>query len=125
MAAPYSIFNSVLRALQRAWSRSPANKMCREAAVHPTLKGPRGGKRYVCADCGKDFATKGMDVDHIDPTIPIGTPAKSMSWDQIIERLDFEGTSGNHQCICKPCHRKKSKGETKERKEARKKAKGK
>ena len=115
----YNEFNSILRALQRAWSRSPANRECREAAVHPTLKGPRGGKRYVCAGCGKDFATKGVDVDHIEPTIPIGTPAKDLSWDTIIDRLDFMGVTGNHQVLCKKCHRKKSAGESKARKAAR------
>jgi hypothetical protein len=115
--APYSIFNSILRAIKRAFSRSPVNRQVRQAAVHPTAKGPRGGARFVCNDCREDFAGKEVQVDHIEPVIPIGTAAKDMSWDEIIERLFC--TADNLQLLCVPCHKLKSAAEASARKRAR------
>ncbi len=121
MGGRYNKFYVILSAIKRCFSRSPTHKAALDAVKCPRKKGPRGGARYRCCECKKDFGIKAIQVDHIDPIVPIGTASKDMSWDVIIERTfcDIE----NLQAICKDCHGKKSKGEMKQRNEAKRKAK--
>ena len=100
--------------LRRAWARSPKRKIILDEARHPTEKGPRGGTRFVCAVCGKSCSSSALSVDHLSPVVPIGTPAKDMSWDTVINRM-FNSPKNNLQAICKDCHNKKSKQENAER----------
>ena len=110
--------SSIMSALRRAWSRSPKRKIILEDARHPVDKGPRGGTRFVCACCGKSFGSNDLSVDHLDPVVPIGTPAKDMSWDAVVNRM-FNSPKENLQAICKECHAEKSKLENEERRRAR------
>ena len=87
------------------------------AAVDPTSKGPRGGKMYRCAACGIAFPAAQVQVDHIDPIIPIGTAAKDMSWDTIIDRIFC--SADNLQVLCKSDHKQKSAAEMRERRKHR------
>jgi 5-methylcytosine-specific restriction endonuclease McrA len=75
--------------------------------------GPRGGKYYTCAICGKAFPPSNVQVDHVDPVIPVDRAATDMSWDELINRVFT--TEDNLQVICKPDHKKKSALENKER----------
>ena len=117
MPAKYNEHNSIMRAVKRAFSRSPAVREVREKAIHPTAKGPRGGKRYICNECKDDFAGKEVQVDHIEPVIPIGTAARDMTWDEILKRLFCSIL--NLQLLCKVCHAIKSKIEAGLRRKAR------
>ena len=107
----------VLSAIKRSFSRSMTAIAARNAAKCPRKKGPRGGARYRCKLCGKDYGVTDMNVDHIEPVVPIGTATKDMSWDDIVNRTycDIE----NLQFICEKCHKLKSKAEAKARKEDR------
>lgn len=108
-------FNSIMSALRRCWSRSPKRKVILDEAKHPTDKGPRGGARRICGVCKGSFGTNNLVVDHIDPVVPIDTPAKDMSWDEVVNRM-FNSPKENLQPICDVCHKLKSAEENKERK---------
>lgn len=86
-------------------------KQARENAVHPTIKGIRGGKRYQCAICKCANTNTEIQVDHIKPVIPIGTKQKDLSLDEYANRLYCNVS--NLQVVCKDCHKTKSKNERK------------
>lgn len=111
--------NSIMGALRRAWSRSPKRKVILDEARHPTDKGPRGGARFICSVCGGSFSSSELSVDHIDPVVPIGTPAKDMSWDEVVDRM-FNSPKENLQPICKSCHKEKSNWENSARRRYKK-----
>jgi 5-methylcytosine-specific restriction endonuclease McrA len=106
-----------MSAIKRTFSRSPTHREALNNAKCPRKKGPRGGKRYRCASCRKDFGAKDVQVDHIDPIVPIGTLSKDMSWDEIVSRIFC--TPDNLQVLCSECHKIKSKEENLLRKEAK------
>lgn len=59
-----------------------------------------------------------MDVDHIDPVIPVEDSGKAKDWNKIIQRLFCE--EDNVQSICWLCHKSKSLTERGDRAKARK-----
>jgi 5-methylcytosine-specific restriction endonuclease McrA len=111
-------FYAIIAALKRCFSRSAIKKEVLASAKCPRKKGPRGGARYRCVKCKKDFGVTGVQVDHIEPVIPVDRPAKEMSWDEIISRLFCDPE--NLQVLCKACHKRKSSRENKDRKAYRK-----
>lgn len=59
--------------------------------------------QYLCAECDEVFGPKLIELDHIDPVVPV------MGWDNL------EAYVGRHlvrpeqlQVLCKPCHHAKS-----------------
>jgi len=96
----------VLSAIKRTFSRSRTALAARQAAKYPRKKGPRGGAQFKCSDCNKPFGQKGIQVDHIEPVVPIGKTSREMTWDELVDRLycDIE----NLQVLCTKCHKKKS-----------------
>lgn len=90
-------------ALRQVARYMPQKQECLLLAVHPTEKGVRGGKLYICNKCGLTFPLKEIDVDHIDPVVPVDRPIKD--WNEYIERLFCE--PNNLQCLCKRCHQAK------------------
>ena len=71
-------------------------------------KNPKTGRMaqfYKCAKCKKEFTSKDVQVDHINP---IGF---DKTWDEFIDKLFCE--KENLQVLCVPCHKKKSKEEQK------------
>lgn len=58
-----------------------------------------------------------MDVDHIDPVIPVEDSGKDKDWNKIINRLFCE--EDNVQSICWLCHKSKSLAERVDRTKAR------
>lgn len=116
--AKYSQFYSIMSAIKRCFSRSPNHREALLKAKCPRKKGPRGGARYRCVECKKDFASKDVQVDHIAPVVPIGTLSKDMSWDEMVARI-FCSVS-NLQVLCKECHKEKSKEENAERRSLKK-----
>ena len=115
-------FNKILSAIKRTFSRSPLRKSVLEEVLSKK-KGPRGGKMYTCSACSTPFPTRKVQVDHIEPVIPLNKAALSMSWDEIISRLYC--SSDNLQVLCESCHKKKSKQEMAKRKKFRNDSKGK
>jgi hypothetical protein len=87
-------------------------------AVHPTAKGIRGGKQYVCAMCGGCYPGNKIAVDHIEPVIRIGENIHDLSYDTIVARIFCQ--VDNLQVLCECCHEIKSKTERGLRKLARK-----
>lgn len=66
--------------------------------------------KYKCAKCEKAFDRQAVQVDHISPVVPV---TGFDTWDGYISRL-FCPSEGL-QILCKPCHKKKSAIENKER----------
>jgi len=111
-------------AIRRAFRLSPQMREVLQSArveLPPVLKkdGTRGKKnqvRYICAVCGGLFSQKNVQVDHIDPVVPLWMNEADMSYDQIVRGV-FCFLS-NLQVICstpmkanggKPsCHRLKT-----------------
>lgn len=115
----YDEFSAIFGALRRCWASHPRRKAILAAAVHPDIVGPRGGKRIICQECGGDFGQGNIAVDHIEPVVPIGTDRRSMSWDEVVDRM-MHCPDSNLQPICKDCHSIKTKAENKERRELKK-----
>ena len=87
-------------ALRQVARYMPQKQECLLCAIHPTEKGIRGGKLYICNKCGLTFPLKEIDVDHIEPVVPVDRPIKD--WNEYIERLFCDST--NLQVLCKRCH---------------------
>ena len=63
--------------------------------------------KYPCNHCGVKFAQNEVDVDHV---IPVVDPAKGFQdWNTYFERMFCD--ISNFQCLCKPCHKIKTKAE--------------
>lgn len=104
-------------ALRRLMARSPMVKRVYEQNLHPTAKGIRGGKQYICNHCKKTFPSNRMAVDHIKPVVPINSNIQEMSYEMIVNRI-FCPIS-NLQLLCETCHQIKSKEEREQRKQHR------
>lgn len=98
--------NRIIGQLRQLAKYRYENKICLENAVHPTIKGPRGGKQFVCAKCSKVDGAKEFQIDHIEPVIPLNKTQSEMSWDEIIERMFCD--LSNLQVLCLDCHHEKT-----------------
>ena len=114
LVAKYNQFYSIMSAIKRCFSRSPIHREALNNAKCPRKKGPRGGARYRCAKCKKDFGIRQINVDHVSPVVPLGTLSKNLSWDELVGNIfcDVE----NLQVLCEKCHKVKSAQENAERK---------
>lgn len=54
-----------------------------------------------------------MQVDHLEPLIPVTTALEDMTWDEVVDRTWCD--INNLRPVCKPCHKAKTKEENKER----------
>jgi hypothetical protein len=111
-------------AIRRVFRLSPQMKEVLQAArveLPPALKkdgtpGARNQVRYRCACCGGLFPQKHVQVDHIDPVVPLWMTEADMSYDDIVRGVICD--KSNLQVICstplklnngKPsCHRLKT-----------------
>jgi 5-methylcytosine-specific restriction endonuclease McrA len=89
----------------------PNKQVCLNNAIHPTEKGKRGGKLYICNHCGLTFPLKDVQVDHISPVVPLDREIED--WNEYINRLFCE--VDKLQVLCKSCHQIKSNRENEER----------
>jgi hypothetical protein len=84
--------NRIKGAIRRAFRLSPQMKEVLKAArveLPPLLKkdgtpGKRPQVRYRCAICQELFSQKNVQVDHLDPVVPLHMPEKLMSYDGLV-----------------------------------------
>jgi hypothetical protein len=87
------LYHYVNKAMRRIWGWYPVRKAVKDAAQ------VRKGK-YQCADCREVFARWDVQVDHIQPVIPV--TGFDGDWNAYINRL-FCDASGL-RVLCVPCH---------------------
>ncbi len=117
MTIKYNQQTRIKGALRQVAKYSPEVKQALKLATHPTIKGPKGGARFICAKCGEVFEKKDVQVDHINPIIPVNKRTSDLDWNTIIARMFC--SAEKLQVLCKPCHLIKSNEERKERKKYR------
>lgn len=108
----------IISCLRRTFGKSPVAIKVFEDALSKK-KGPRGGKCYECAECGKPFPRNKVILDHISPVTPVNVSAASMDLMDIHNNI-FCGAD-NLQILCKKCSTVKTNKENTERRKHRKK----
>ena len=107
---PFDLKSYLKNALRRAsYRHSARSEALRKARV--------ARNTYTCAACNKLFPNKEVNVDHIDPVVPI---TGFTTWDDYIARL-FCGPEGL-QVLCDQDHSTKSKQENAQRREHKRRA---
>lgn len=106
----------VVRYIRVLFRQSEQYKLAKDRAIHPTEKGPRGGKMWKCQNpkCEKALKSNEVQIDHIEPIVPIGKKQADMTIDEYVSRLFC--SADNLQCMCHECHLEKSKEEREKRK---------
>ncbi len=66
-----------------------------------------------CQDCGEFEAKSNVQVDHVEPVVPINSSFENMTLDDLVNRMWCH--ESKLQLLCKPCHTVKTKSENKER----------
>lgn len=66
----------------------------------------RMSKHFKCAKCEGIFPTSKVQVDHIDPAVPL---EGFTNWDSVINRMFCE--KDGFQILCLECHASKTKEE--------------
>ncbi len=111
----------VVSAIKRAFSRSELRKAVLNESIvegHTDLSRPRVKTWCRCACCGKLDAKSYMQVDHIDPIIPVNLQAIDLTPNEIVLRTWCD--KSNLQALNVNCHKVKSAAEMKERSRYRK-----
>lgn len=104
----YNLQTRIKGAIRQVARYHPQTLECLNNSVH-IITGPRGGKMFECQDCHNAFKRTEVQIDHIEPVIPVNKKTEDLDWNTIIDRM-FCG-SENLQVLCKPCHKNKSKEE--------------
>jgi 5-methylcytosine-specific restriction endonuclease McrA len=77
--------------------------------------------QYVCASCKNIFGKKDVQLDHLDPVVPVegfsNANEEGWNWEQYLERMFAD--EDKWQVLCKPCHSDKTLMENQGRKEVR------
>lgn len=107
----------IISCLRRTFGKSPAALKVFEEALS-SKKGPRGGKCYKCAKCGKDFPRNKIILDHIIPVVPVTIAAKDMDLMDIHNNIFCDVL--NLQVLCKKCSTIKTNKENTERRKNKK-----
>lgn len=102
----WSLIRSALRKAFRYWKPAIIAKM--NARRNCKKKG-RQKYEYKCSSCGKWYAEKNIQIDHI---IPVGSLKKLEDLPGFIERLTPE-SHDSFQVLCKDCHKIKTNNERK------------
>lgn len=114
--------SAIVGSLKRSFSRSPMVReflqKYRREEVWFKKDGTKAKKPrvfYRCFKCQKEFNSTQVQVDHIEPVVPLNIPAKHMCFDILINRLFCE--ESNLQILCKADHKEKSQQENQIRQE--------
>jgi len=106
-------------AVRRLFSRSPVVIEVLSGAIHPTIKGVRGGKQFICVNCKKTFAQKDVQVHHRESVVPLNKTLDDLDYNTIVKRIFC--TKKNLKVLCISCHKKETIKERVERKKLKKK----
>lgn len=103
--------NLVKGALRRVFSRSELRQQAIAASriQHSDPERPRVKKWSMCPLCEKPTPSYLMQVDHVEPIVPVNKTLEEMSWDEVVKRIWCD--AGNLLAVCIPCHLLKSKQE--------------
>jgi len=107
----HSFVKGGLRSISQRWP--PKYRVLSRAKVGSRVN-PESGRVatfYKCANCQNEFTLKNVEVNHIQPVIPI---TGFDSWDETINRLFCE--EDGLEVLCKPCHKSLTKQENEQRK---------
>lgn len=106
-----SFVKSALRSASQKWP--PKYKTLSKAFVGRRTNPATGreAKFFKCNRCGEEFTSSNIEVNHIEPVIPV---TGFDSWDKVIERLFCE--EEGLEALCRPCHKIITKNENAERK---------
>lgn len=113
--------NAIKGAIRRAFSRSELHRrILNNSIVRGFLDAsrPRVKTWCKCSICGKLDAKSYMDIDHINPVVPVNTSFEDMSLDEFVNNVWCE--EKYLQSICHTCHDSKTKLEREQRKKHRK-----
>lgn len=96
----YSFIKSSLRTASVRWA--PRYETLADAFVDRRINVKSGklAKHFRCANCEECFPQKDVEVNHIDPVIPL---QGHDSWDAVINRMFCE--KDGLEVLCKPCHK--------------------
>lgn len=127
MARKFAVQAAVYSALRRKFKAYPGYKDTLDEAKEEYFIKSKHGKdmrrvHYKCADCGEMFKRQEVEVDHIEPVIPVeGIPMNDELPDFNVYIARLFCPEDNLQVLCKSCHKKKSAEEKKERAKYKKK----
>ena len=112
--------NLIKGAIRRVFSRSDLRRLVVDSSLinHVDHSRPRVKNWCECGICKQPTAKSYMQVDHIDPIVPVNSSLEKMSWDEVVDRTWC--VQNNLQAICEECHSKKTSEERKQRVQARK-----
>ncbi len=102
-------------AIRRVFSRSDLRSKAvdKQTIDYSDPQRPRVKKWSICPICQKPTARYQLEVDHIEPVVPLDSSFDEMSWDTLVDRIWCQ--IENLQAVCIPCHTEKSSQEMKER----------
>jgi 5-methylcytosine-specific restriction endonuclease McrA len=106
-------------AINRVFSRSELRRSILNAAIieHSDPSRPRVKTWFRCEACKNPEAKSYAEVDHIKPKIGFNEKFEDLALDEYVDRVWC--SEKNLQALCKKCHKEKSKGEAKLRREAK------
>jgi len=102
---------SVLRSGTRRWPPKYETLNNAKTTKKINKKSGRLAQHYRCNSCNGEFTSTNVEVDHIRPVVDVKTGFTS--WDDFIINLYCD--VDNLQVLCKPCHKKKTLKEKKEK----------
>jgi len=118
----YNETSAVISSLKRTFSRSPVvQEVLRDhRQEHPQYNkdgslAKKPAVRFPCVECKDIHMGTNIQVDHIEPVVPLNIPAKHACMNTLIDRLFCN--KSNLQILIKECHKIKSKEENAIRKE--------
>ena len=98
----WSFISSALRTASIKWP--PAQNFLKK--IRRPVEGKRHKWEYPCAVCGGWFQMKEIQRDHI---VPVGKLTDYEDLPGVVHRLFC--SEDHYQCLCKPCHQKKTNDE--------------
>lgn len=106
-------WGTVRRAINRVWSHSKRYTAILHSFRVECLVKP-GTYWYTCNHCLDLFRGRDVQLDHIEPVVPLDQTSSEIPLGIYAERRLCSPIE-NHQVLCKPCHSTKTKLERAER----------
>lgn len=108
-------------AMRRVFGRSDLRRKVIDSYIVQGYSDPKRKKvKYwiKCQECGTMEAKSNIQLDHLEPVIPIDRSFEDMSLDEVADRMWCE--EKNFSPKCHECHHKKTGLENKERRRLKK-----